>query len=483
MSFTKSLIILLLLFALHHVSGQSNYKVSGFVRDKISGEVLIGATLIESGTSRGIITDNNGYFSMLQSIPSQLEVSYLGYKKILINCDQKHDTLINILLAPGSEIDEVSIKAHNKPKVNVSNLNRDQILTIPSIGAKPDISRTLQLLPGIASQNEGSSLLMVRGGDPGQNLYLFDDVPVIHVNHLGGFFSVFNPEIINNIDVYKGAFPPRYGGKLSSIVDITQKAGDISGHRGTFSIGITDASFSVEGPLLKSKSSYILTGRKTMIDPIMALVSKLAGGNDYIISYGFHDLNGKFSYSPNESNYFSLNFYQGDDYLNYWSDSKNFGENDKYRLGNFWGNWLVSGKWTSVVSPVLFSSTSISYTRYRLKEFLRFSIKDISDTVDYKRKYLSSVQEMSMRTAWKFNASSKWMLDFGLQTAYLSHLPNLFIESTNNSPTNTPRIGSLEGTVYLNNTIKFLKNSELAAGIRLTGYTSEGFTKISPEPR
>jgi len=270
-----SLVILFLISTLHLVA-QTQVRISGFVKDQLSGERLIGANIIEQGTSNGTMADYNGYFSILIKTSSTLQISFVGYKTQQADYNLKRDTLVNVYLTPGYEIDEVVISRQHTPKFNVATLNFKQMTQIPSLGGKPDVIKSLQLLPGISSQNEGSSLMLVRGGDPGQNLYLFDNVPVIYVNHLGGFMSVFNPDIINNIDVYKGGFPSRYGGKLSSVVDIAQKEGDNSRLKGSLGIGITDASFTIEGPLKIRNTSFIITGRKTLIDPLLALASILS---------------------------------------------------------------------------------------------------------------------------------------------------------------------------------------------------------------
>ena len=158
-------------------------------------------------------------------------------------------------------------------------------MQIPTLGGKPDVIKSLQLIPGVQTQSEGMSLMMVRGGEPGQNQYLLDNVPLIYVNHLGGFLSVFNPDMINSVNFYKGNFPARQGGKLSSIVDITQREGNISKHQGSFSVGITDLSFTFEGPLANKKLSYIVTARKTVTDALLGLISVLAKENDAIVAY------------------------------------------------------------------------------------------------------------------------------------------------------------------------------------------------------
>jgi hypothetical protein len=422
MRFIFIALIILVLNSTSELFAQEKVTISGFISDQFTGELLIGANVIDSLSKKGTSTDNNEYFNLLITVPSKIIVSYMGYKNLVINCNSTHDTLLTIKMETGTELGEVIIRARQITKFNVATLNQLDFQQIPSVGGKPDVSKSLQLLPGIRSQNEGSSLLLVRGGDPGQNLYLFDNVPVIYVNHLGGFLSTFNPDIINNIDVYKGGFPSRYGGKLSSVVDITQKEGDKSGLKGSLGIGITDVSFSVEGPLKWKNSSFIVVGRKTLFGTLMALASRFSEGNDYIVRYGFHDINAKFTWKPNEKNSFNLDFYQGDDYLNYRTNPKKSVANEDYRMKDVWGNWLASLHWKTLLSPRLFVSNRLSYARYRLKNVMKYSIND-GITPDYESKYFSSVQDLSFWSDIKYKIIEDWALEFGLQSSLFAHLP------------------------------------------------------------
>ena len=475
--------VFVFLMIMSPLTAQQPVRISGFIKDKLSGESLIGANIVEQGTGNGTMSDYNGYFSIVIKTPSSLQFSYLGYKSNLMKFEIINDTLITVFLVPGEEqLSEVIVSAQRKTNFNVATINYKQMTQIPSIGGKPDVIKSLQLMPGISSQNEGSSLMLVRGGDPGQNLYLFDNVPIIYVNHLGGFMSVFNPDIINNIDVYKGGFPSRYGGKLSSVVDITQREGDKSGLKGSLGIGITDASFTVEGPLKIKNTSFIITGRKTLIDPLMALLSSSSDGNNFIISYGFHDINGKVTWKPSDKRSVSLNIYQGDDYLNYWSKDVN-NTSEKYRLGNVWGNWLVSVRLNSLISSKLSASNSISFTRYRLKEFMNYSLTSKTDTVKFNSRYRSVVQDISYRSGLKYNASDNWLIEFGLQTSFLRIIPNDTYMSNRDVQQSVIINNSLETALYADNKITFLNNSSVIPGIRIVNHTTKAYSGFSFEPR
>jgi len=323
---------------------------------------------------------------------------------------------------------------------------------------------------------------LVRGGDPGQNLYLFDNVPVIYVNHLGGYLSTFNPDIINNIDVYKGGFPSRYGGKLSSVVDITQKEGNKSGLKGSFGIGITDVSFTIEGPTKWKNTSFIVVGRKTLFGGLMRLASGLSDFNEYILWYGFHDINAKFSWKPNVKNSFNLNFYQGDDYLNSKSNPRANKNNDEFKMKDVWGNWLVSLHWKTWLSQKLFVSNRISYTRYRLKDEMKYSVKN-SNEPGYESEYFSSVQDYSVCSDWKYKLISNWSLEFGLQSSYFIHLPTSVYFSNQAEQKTSEPINSLESAIYMENKITLFKNFEADLGARLVNYSTKGYSTYSVEPR
>ena len=206
----KHFIAFLLLFSSLSVYAA---QFSGFVRDAKSGEVLIGANIWEQTQNTGTTTDNRGYFNLKVKSPCVLTVSYIGYKTQYIRLQTATDSLISVKLESENSLTEVTVTASRQKNYEVTRLSAKELSLIPTIGGKPDVIKALQLLPGVQSQSEGMSLMMVRGGEPGQNQYLLDNVPLIYVNHLGGLMSVFNPDMINSVDFYKGNFPARQGGK------------------------------------------------------------------------------------------------------------------------------------------------------------------------------------------------------------------------------------------------------------------------------
>lgn len=477
---TGFLFIMLSVFSMFSVHA---VQLSGFVRDAKTGEVLIGANIWDKSKNTGTTTDNRGYFNLKLNSPCVLTVSYIGYSTQLLKLQTASDSLVIVKLENENSLTEVTVTAQRERIFDVTRLSSKELSQIPTIGGKPDVLKALQLLPGVQTQSEGMSLMMVRGGEPGQNQYLLDNVPLIYVNHLGGFMSVFNPDMINSVDFYKGNFPARQGGKLSSIVDITQREGDVSKHQGSFSLGVTDAAFTFEGPLANKKMSYIVTARKTLVDGLLAGVSTLVDENDAIVAYGFHDINVKLSWKPDERNNLSLNLYQGDDYLNFWTKPWKMKNNESSHINQQWGNWLVSGRWNRVFSSKLYAENILSFSRYRNKSGQNYSFEEGDVTKQIVTLNQASVKDISLRSAWKYALSKNWNINFGGHVGYLIYAPNDNYLSTSV----TPKIGDIyqavESALYLDNKINLSSAFTLQPSLRVSNFSNNGENFIEFEPR
>jgi hypothetical protein len=466
-----------ILIVLLPVTVLSQIKISGFVKDAQSGEMLIGATIWEENTTNGTTTSSNGYFSLLCH-GNIINFSFIGYKTISIKFDK--DTLVSVYLEPGQELNEIKVTADRVKKFNINTLTVKELNNIPAIGGKPDVLKTLQLLPGIQSQAEGTSLINVRGGNPGENLYLIDNVQLLYVNHLGGFMSVFNPDMINSMEVYKGGFPAKYGGKLSSVMAITQREGNNKQWKGNLGIGITDASFSVEGPLIKDKASIVVTGRKTLIDYPMMLISVLTD-QSFILYYGFYDINAKVSYRPNNKNSYHINLYMGNDYINYSSivNNKRF---ESGKINNKWGSWMLSGRWNTVVTPRLFVNNILSTTNYQLKTNYEYKSYSEHDSIEYDGNNLSLVNDLSFRSDWQYKVSMNYNVEFGAKMTTLGHIPNKTTQ-INGVEQEYEHIRSFENAAYVGNQIHLFNFIDANIGLRVVNFQNKGYSKTVLEPR
>ena len=483
----KKIVLLICLFTSLFTQAQQT-RITGFVSDANDGERIIGANVFLHDRSKGVATDQKGYFNLAVELPATLCVSCIGYEETCLKVDHA-DQPLQIRLQPLTEtlqsVDVSASRIERKTNFNTLTLNAKSIDQLPTLGSRPDIIKAAQQLPGIEAATEASSLMIVRGGNPGENLYLLDNVPLIYVNHLGGFMSVFNSEMINTMDVYKGGFPARFGGKLSSIVDLTTKKGDPSRLKGSLSAGLTDLAFAVEGPGGLKNSSFIVTGRKTLTEALLFAASKVSqemGGQDYNMAYGFHDINAKYTWAPDAKNSFAFNVYEGDDYMRIWKNNEENGDIERNSIGNIWGNLLVSGQWNSAVSSRLFMANTLSFTQYRLKNNMKAYLRNSIDTTDFFVKTSSRVSDLSLRSDWKLFVGNAYTLEYGLQGSYLTYRPNHFTSSF--SEASLPDISSvLDNSLYLDNKLKLGSWFIGSIGLRLNSFVNSGYHHFAWEPR
>ena len=263
---------LLVFFSIGHSFAQK-VTISGTIKEEGSGENLIGANIYDKISQKGAVANQFGFYSYTTEKDSvDLYFSFVGYQTKRFQLSPKSDTVINVFLIPDGVLEEVVVSAESMDKVQeitrMSSINVPikQIKELPALMGEVDVFKVLQLLPGVQSGTEGASGLYVRGGGPDQNLILLDGVPVYNASHLFGFFSVFNADAINNVELIKGGFPSRYGGRLSSVIDITMKEGNMQEIKGEGSIGLIASKITVEGPIKKDKTSFILSARRTYLD-------------------------------------------------------------------------------------------------------------------------------------------------------------------------------------------------------------------------
>lgn len=293
------------------------YTVSGYVRDSLTTESLIGASIYRQGSGQGTVANGYGFYSLtLPAGETGIAYSYAGYGTVLKRFSLQRDTVITVSLVPSQELPEVEITAsapiHENVQMSAINLPVAQIKALPALMGETDVMKTLQLMPGIQSGGEGTTGLYVRGGGPDQNLILLDGVPLYNVSHLFGFMSVFNADAVNNVEVFKGAFPARYGGRVSSVVDVGMKEGNMRKFHGEGSIGLVASKITLEGPIAKDRTSFILSARRTYIDlitkPIVA--SQNRNSNDkYNAGYYFYDITAKVNYRFSDKDRIYLSLY------------------------------------------------------------------------------------------------------------------------------------------------------------------------------
>ena len=298
--------------------------ISGNITEASSGETLIQATVYDSISGRGTVSNVHGFYSLtLPKGPVALRYSFVGLRPESRTFILKGDTSINVKMESATTLSEVVVTG-NRSEIGVQGTQMSaievpvaQIKNIPALAGEVDVIKALQLLPGVQSGSEGSTGLYVRGGGPDQNLILLDGIPLYNINHMLGFFSVFNADAIKSVTLYKGSFPARYGSRLSSVVDVRQNDGNAKSYHGSVSIGLLSAKVNVEGPIIKDKTTFNFSARRTYFDallqPVLAIMAKQEDTERMMAGYYFYDLNAKVSHKFSEKDRLSLTFYMGDD--------------------------------------------------------------------------------------------------------------------------------------------------------------------------
>ncbi len=475
----KSILLAGILLVIIQEIGLSQTWITGVVKDINTHEPLIGVNIFSSLSGEHLAqTSANGHYRLNTSLINDSCVfRYLGYTDITISIQELIANEGNIFMKEGMDLETIVVVGKSNRRLSQNNLSLERINSIPTIGAKPDILKAFQTLPSVSGANEGSSLLLVRGGNPGENLYLLDDTPLIYVNHLGGFFSVFNPDMIASAKIYKGGFPANYAGKLSSVVDITQREGNKREWEGSMSIGITDVSFSLEGPFIKEKMSILVTGRKTLTDPLMRLMFYLAG-EDFSFAYGFHDINTKLTYSINPKNTLTFNLYQGDDYFTVKSDFSSGGASTESKNQNIWGNWLAAVGLRSIVNDRTSLYHNLSFNRYRVSNSALIHRESEDDEFRLESNYVSSLQNFRYKGGVKRILSDRWLMDAGVEV-----VSNFFVPNRINNEGRAEQINSNDFGLFAENQIELTEKLNFNLGLRFQGYFIKDYSRAFVEPR
>ncbi len=372
---------------------QQQHTISGYIADSLTHEKLIGANIYERHTSIGTTSNDYGFYSLSLAVTDSVEIciSYLGYTTQCQALDLQNATQnISFYLAPNDALlQEVAVTdrkleaqpTHQQTQLSCIDLPIAQIKSLPQFFGETDVLKALQLLPGVQSGAEGSSSLYVRGGGPDQNLILLDGVTVYNASHLFGFFSIFNADAVNHLSLIKGGFPARYGGRLSSVVDVHLKEGNFKEHHVDFSIGLLASKLLVEGPLKKNKSSFSVSARRTYLDAISRPIINLGSDGKADLGYYFQDFSFKFNHKINANNRFYISAYWSrDDFLLVDSYSSNpfstYQDSHDSSLG--WNTLIASVRWNHIFTPKLFSNWSFNLSHYDNHTF--FSVENSINT-------------------------------------------------------------------------------------------------------
>ncbi len=481
--FTTPLFALLFFFFAKVAVAQDQVSINGIIEDGSSGETLIGASVFIPQTSQSTVTNEYGYYGL--SVPRsedtlQLVISYIGFqeKTILIvpNSNQK----INISL--GEEeitLGEVEIVANTvrdqvrSTQMSVEQIAVSQAKVIPALLGEVDIIKTIQLKPGISSGSEGSTGLFVRGGNVDQNLILLDEAIVYNADHLFGFFSVFNADALKDVKVYKGGFPAQYGGRLSSVIDVRLKEGNKKKFQGSGGLGLISSRLTLEGPIQKDKSSFIVSGRRTYVDLITNGINRSQADNpDFnpIPAYNFYDLNTKVNFTLSESDRLFISGYFGRDVFGF--------DNDLFQFNFNWGNATGTARWNHLFSDRLFSNLTFTYSDYQY---------NISNQVtDFNFSVGSNIRDANLRYDLYFTPGGGHEIRGGVM--WINHQYTVGRIQAGSDDGNVAfsagdDLAGDEFGLYISDDYDVNDRLKMHIGLRVSGFTGNGATYVQPEPR
>ena len=483
----------------------SQVVLSGYIEEEGSGERLPYSNVYISEIEVGSSANENGYFTIIGAIESGMTInaSYVGYKtqNITLKDDMLRGDLVISLTALTSTLNEVVVSTESSKflqatsEISNHRMSVQQISLMPSIG-EVDIFRSLQLLPGVSATNENSSGLYIRGGQPQENLVLLDGIKVYNVDHFFGFFSAFNANAIKSVDLYKGAFPSKYGGRLSSVIDLTGKVGSFNEVKGSLNVNLLSASASVEVPFL-DKFSFFASGRRSFTDILQtSFFEKIYDQFDpdddienldpWVPKFNFYDLNAKLSYKPTRDDLITLSFYSGEDNLIETSDTR---RSQYPRVGNIdeieirgdldrisrWGNNGYSLKWSKQWNPKFFNSINISYSEYYNYQddsyFVNAIIPELDSTIFDFSVILdqdNKVEDFTARYDAELLSGKNNKLEFGLEFTK-SDIHYLFVRDDTISIIDNTQLSDLY-SAYVSYNLTSVKNLNLKLGLRASRY-------------
>lgn len=390
--------------------------LSGYFTDAESGEPLLSANVIDLNSGQGALSNTYGFYSLTlaDADSARLRFSYIGYQLKEITVALRGDQKLDVQLSPSVDLQVVEVTSDRSERIEQqTQMSRTeipvaQIKRIPALLGEVDVLKTLQLLPGVQSGGEGATGLYVRGGSPDQNLILLDGVPVYNVSHVLGIFSVFNADALRNVTLTKGGFPARYGGRLSSVLEINMKEGNLNEWEGEGSVGLISSKLTVSGPLKKGKTSLLLSGRRTYADLLAKPIIKSAArqdGSEVDLSLYFYDLNAKLQHKINDNHRLFLSFYSGADVFG--TEIKE--DEDTFGGGTDWGNIITAGRWNWQISPKLFMNTTATLSRYEI------NIDALADdgTDEFRARYISGIYDFGGKVDLDFIPNPDHYVRFG----------------------------------------------------------------------
>ena len=473
--------------------------VSGYVEDASSGERIPGAHIYLVEERVGATSNAFGFYSLAAPPGAlRLSVTHVSYLSQRLDFEVAADTSLVVQLAPRVlQMDEVVVRADEAAEASEVQMSRHRLMveeveTLPVLLGEPDLLKTMQLLPGVQAGREGFSGLYVRGGRAGQNLILLDGLPLYNPTHVLGLFSVFNTSAMKQVELIKGGFPARYGGRLSSVANFTMKEGNLKHFEGEAALGLLTSRFLVEGPIVRDRASFIFSGRRTFMDLLTWWAQRIFTPNERFGGH-FHDLNFKANYLISDRDRLYVSGYLGRDAFTYrerYSGPRPIIDDFDFEL--VWHNRLASLRWTRLISDRWFASVLAGVTQYRVRSQIGVRNGDKGDELDtYQQVWASSALDYTTRLDMEYAVSLRHYLRFGAEHVAHRFTPGSTRReqtvpdraSLNHLQVQSQRLPSRDVALYVEDEWQWPLGVRTNAGLRLSGSESQGAFARSVEPR
>lgn len=471
-----------------------SFTINGYIEDFDSKERLIGSHILDVNRGKGTVTNEHGFFSLtVKEGELNLLTSYIGYQELSLPVNHNKDTTITIGLKPVSFINEIEILGRKKTitersEMSTSTLTQEQMNSNPTLLGENDLLRTLESLPGVTTSNNINSGLIVRGGGQDQNLVLMDGVGIYNIAHLLGIFSIFNSDVVKTSSLIKGAFPARYGGRLSSILDIRIYDGDLEQIHGTGSINLIASKLTLQGPLANGKTSFVLSGRRSyadlLIKPLISGSTINEDNQDRIIpEFNFFDSYFKLQHIINKKHRLFLSIYNGKDTYGFESLTPVVNSNNEIS----WGNTLGSVRWNWEINNKLFLNTSINYLKYEQTFDYEFS-NDQTNSSQIQANYESGIKDYSLKFNFDYVPNPEHYIRFGISALQHDYKPgeSSIVEQKNDTKLDTSinrqNINATELNAYFEDDFNF-KKLNINAGLHVSTFKVKNTLYSSLQPR
>ncbi|HEU4472776.1 MAG TPA: TonB-dependent receptor [Flavisolibacter sp.] len=477
------------------------FTLNGYISDKKTGERLLGASIFIQNKNLGTTSNGYGFYSItLPADTVEVSFSFAGYATRIEKIALFQNTDLNIELLPSRSMEAVVVKAtrkeaiQNRTQMSTIDLPISTIKSLPAFLGEADVMKAIQLLPGVQAGSEGSSGIYVRGGGPDQNLILLDGVPVYNVSHLFGFFSVFNTDALHSVEVMKGGFPARYGGRLSSVIDIRMKEGNKNEFHGEGGIGAIASRLTLEGPIGKKKKvSYMISGRRTYIDIFMRPIVKSQSGGDLDAGYYFYDLNGKINFNLGEKDHIYLSGYFGKD--KFFAKEKFNGtgmggdEKNTFRSDLKWGNATAVARWNHEFNRKLFGNLTVYNSHYSFDIEADDRSESPGSNERYFLKYFSGIRDWSARYDVDYLPNPNHFIKMGVSGTTHYYKPGAIQSKVSSASFNEDTlikyrfITATELDAYVEDDIRISPKLKANLGLHFTGFSVNREFHTSVQPR